>query len=165
MRELCYQITRRGHRAREVSLVTTLLDSERYPAAELAELYGQRWQIETDFAHLKITLGMDVLKCRTVAGVEKEAVMFVLVYNLVRMVMWQAARRQQVPVARISFLDTLRWLLSAPPDARLPELLVNPHRPHRCEPRVRKRRPKQYPVMKRPRGELRKALKNKAIRA
>jgi hypothetical protein len=165
VRELRYKITRRGYRTREVTLVTTLLDHKRYSAAELADLYRQRWRIETDFKHLKITLRMDVLKCRTVAGVEKEAVMFVLVYNLVRMVMHAAARRQQVPPARISFLDTLRWLLSATPDSRLPELIVNPCRPHRCEPRVRKRRPKQYPVMKRPRSELRKALKNTVIGA
>ncbi len=108
---------------------------------------------------------MDVLKCRTVAGVEKEAVMFVLVYNLVRMVMHAAARRQQVSLARISFIDTLRWLLTATADARLPELIVNPSRPPRGEPRVRKRRPKSYPLLTRPRSELRNALKNKVIGA
>ena len=91
--------------------------------------------------------------------------MFVLVYNLVRMVMREAARRQQVDVERISFIDTLRWLLSANADSLLPELNVNPSRVGRHEPRVRKRRPKQFPVMKRPRSELRKALENAELKA
>jgi hypothetical protein len=165
VRELRYSLVERGYRTREVTLVTTLLDPQKYPACELAQLYRRRWQIETDFGHLKQTLGMDVLKCKTVAGIEKEALMFVLVYNLVRMVMCQAARRQQVPVARLSFIDALRWLMTAASSDRLPVLLINPHRPGRHEPRVRKRRPKQYPVMKRPRHELRKALENRQLNA
>jgi hypothetical protein len=163
VRELRYQVKTRGYRVREVTLVTTLLDAELYPVDELAELYYQRWQIETNFGHLKTTLGMDVLRCKTVEGVLKEAMMFVLVYNLVRMVMCQAARRQHVNVERISFIDTLRWLQSAEPDERLPELIVNPHRPGRYEPRVRKRRPKQYPLMKRPRAELKKAFESRGL--
>lgn len=163
MRELRYRITRPGFRVREITLVTTLLDSKLYPATELAELYRRRWQIETDFGHLKTTLGMDVLKCQTVAGVEKETLMFVLVYNLVRMVMRESALRQQVPVERISFIDALRWLLSAGPDSRLPDLIVNPLRPGRFEPRVRKRRPKNYSLMKRPRAELKKALEKQGV--
>ena len=158
VRELRYTIKRRGFRVREVTLVTTLLDPQRYPATELAQLYLRRWRIETNFGHLKTTLGMDVLHCKTVAGVQKEATMFVLVYNLVRMVMREAAQRQQVDVERISFIDTLRWLTTTPPDVPLPPLIINPDRFGRFEPRVRKRRPKQYPVMKRPRAELRKAL-------
>lgn len=158
VRELRYAIKRRGFRVREVTLHTTLLDAKRYPAKELAALYLSRWRIETDFAHLKTTLGMDVLHCKTVAGVQKEAIMFVLVYNLVRMVMREAARRQQVDVERISFVDTLRWLLTASPDTPLFRLIVLPRRPGRYEPRVRKRRPKEFPLMKRPRAELRKNL-------
>lgn len=163
VRELRYTITRRGFRVRQVTLVTTLLDPERYPATELAQLYLRRWRIETNFGHLKTTLGMDVLHCKTVAGVQKEATMFVLVYNLVRMVMREAAQRQHVDVERISFIDTLRWLMTAPADSRLPPLLINPCRAGRHEARVRKRRPKQYPLMKRPRAELRKALENNPL--
>lgn len=163
VRELRYQVKTCGYRVREVTLVTTLLDAELYPVDDLAELYYQRWQIETNFGHLKTTLGMDVLRCKTVEGVLKEAMMFVLVYNLVRMVMCQAARRQHVNVERISFIDTLRWLQSAEPEERLPELIVNPHRPGRYEPRVRKRRPKQYPLMKRPRAELKKAFEIRGL--
>ncbi len=60
----------------EVTLVTTLLDPVVYPAIELAELYAQRWQIETNLRHLKQTLRMDVLRTKTVAGVQKELLMF-----------------------------------------------------------------------------------------
>lgn len=163
MRELRYEVKQKGFRVSEITLVTTLLDPKHYPASELAKLYQKRWRIETDIAHLKTTLGMDVLKCKTVAGVEKEATMFVLVYNLVRMVMRETARRQGVEVERISFIDTLRWLMSPRSDSRLPDLIVNPLRPGRFEPRVRKRRPKTYPLMTRPRAELRKALESKAL--
>jgi hypothetical protein len=50
----------------------------------------------------------------------------------------------------------LRWLAQARPGDELPELVVNPERPGRYEPRVRKRRPKQYDLMKKPRSVLRK---------
>ncbi len=70
-------------------------------------------------------------------------------------------RRQQVSIERISFIDALRWLASAQDDELLPALVVNPHRPYRYEPRVRKRRPKPYPLMTKPRQELRKSLANK----
>jgi Transposase DDE domain len=107
LRELRYRVTQRGSRVREVTLVTTLLDAERYPATELAELYHQRWQVETNLRHLKQTMGLDVLHCTTVNGVLKELTVFALVYNLVRAVMGAAAERQQVAVDRISFADAL----------------------------------------------------------
>ncbi len=152
-------------RTREVTLVTTLLDAEKYPAHELAELYRVRWQIEVNFRHLKQSLRMDVLRCRTVAGVLKELTVYGIVYNLVRLVMWQAARKQETAVERISFVDAARWLAYAGPEESLPPLIVNPHRPDRIEPRVRKRRPKQYPLMKQPRAVLRKKLEKEALAA
>jgi hypothetical protein len=96
-----------------------------------------------------------VLHCTTVAGVLKELTLFVIVYNLVRRVM-AAAARQKVPTDRISFVDARRWLQQAQPGAALPDLIVNPQRPGRYEPRVRKRRPKEFPLMTQPRQELRK---------
>ncbi len=138
-------------------MLTTLLGPGPYPAAALAELYGQRWQVETNLRHLKQTLGLDVLKCRTRAGVEKEIVMFALVYNLVRSVMLAEAERRGVRPDRISFIDTLRQLCW-PLCGADPPLLVNPLRPGRMQPRVRKRRPKQYPLMKEPRNVLNKQL-------
>ncbi len=103
-------------------------------------------------------MGMDVLKCKTLEGILTELTVYAIVYNLVRMVMVEAARRQRVEVERISFVDALRWLTRAIPGDNLPKLVVNPDRPHRAEPRVRKRRPKQYPLMRRPRSALRNQL-------
>ena len=77
---------------------------------------------------LKTTMEMEVLRCETVAGVTKELLMFALVYNLVRLVMVEAARRQGVAVDRISFVDAMRWLTEARPGAALPKLVVNPDR-------------------------------------
>jgi Transposase DDE domain len=165
MRELRYTVARPGFRVRTVTLVTTLLDPARYPKEKLAEAYGLRWTIETAFAHLKTTMKMDVLRCQTVCGIEKELTMFLLVYNLVRMTVLEAAKRQGVPPERISFIDALRWLATAKTGDELPELVVNPTRPDRVEPRVRKRRPKEFPVMQKPRATLRQELLAQALGA
>lgn len=165
VRELRYTIARPGYRVRTVTLVTTLLDPVRYPKEQLAEAYGLRWTIETAIGHLKTTMQMDVLRCQTVRGIEKELTMFLLVYNLVRMTMLEAARRQGVPPERISFVDALRWLATAQPCDELPELVVNPARPGRVEPRVRKRRPKEFPLLKKPRAILRQELAAQALGA
>jgi hypothetical protein len=161
VRELRYRVHRKGFRVKNITLVTTFLDAALYPVEALAQLYWARWGIETNFAHLKTTMGLDVLKCKTVDGVLKELIVFALIYNLVRLVMAQAARRQQVAIDRISFVDAARWLAAARDEESLPLLVMNPHRPYRYEPRVRKRRPKQYPVMQNTRQALRKVLANK----
>jgi hypothetical protein len=160
VRELQYRVHRKGFRVTRITLVTTLLDAACYTVAALAQLYYARWGIETNFAHLKTTMGLDVLKCKTVDGVLKELIVFALIYNLVRLVMAQAARHQHVAIDRISFIDAVRWLAAARADESLSLLVVNPPRPGRYEPRVRKRRPKQYPLMQKPRHVLRKALAN-----
>lgn len=155
-----YTIAQPGYRTRCVALLTTLLNPQSYSAPALAELYGRRWQIELNFRHLKQTLGLDVLHCKTPDGVEKEIVMFALVYNLVRAVMLAEAEQRHVPPDRISFADALRHLTWPLLHTDAP-LVINPLRPGRIEPRVRKRRPKQYPVMQEPRNVLRKqALHN-----
>ncbi len=161
VRELRDRVHQKGFRVKTITLVTTLVDGQRYSAKDLADLFLGRWGIETHFAHVKTTMGLDVLKCKTVNGVLKELIVFALIYNLARLVMGQAARRQRVGMERISFIDALRWLASAQDDEPLPALVVNPHRPNRYEPRVRKRRPKQYPLMTKPRQVLRKLLIHK----
>jgi Transposase DDE domain len=161
VRELRYRTSQRGHRTKLVTLVTTLLDPEAYPATALADLYLSRWQIEVNFRHLKTTMGMEILHCQSVAGVLKELSMFAVAYNLVRLVMLEASRRQKVPLDRISFVDALRWLRDAKADTSLTPIVVNPARPNRLEPRVLKRRKKEYNLMKKPRAQLRKALSRK----
>jgi hypothetical protein len=158
VRELSYQLTQRGFRTKKVVLVTTLLSPEDYPTDALAELYGLRWSIETNFRHLKTTMGMDVLRCETVNGVLKELCVFCLIYNLVRLVMLEAAKQQEVPPERISFIDALRWLAAVLYHPRELHILVNPHRPNRIEPRAVKRRPKQYYLLRIPRQNRRASL-------
>lgn len=161
VRELRYLTPQRGFRTQVITLVTTLLDAEAYPATELAELYLSRWQIEVNFRHLKTTMGMEVLHCKHVDGVLKELYMFAIAYNLIRLVMLEASRRQRVPLDRISFIDALRWLRDADADTILSDLVVNPSRLNRVEPRVIKRRMKEYTLMTKPRRTLRKALERK----
>jgi hypothetical protein len=76
-----------------------------------------------------------------------------------------AAGRQGVEVDRVSFIDALRWLRGAEAGEEMPELVVNPLRPGRYEPRAKKRRPKQYDLMRVPRAELRKRLREKDLAA
>lgn len=160
-----------GFRSQPLVVVTTLTDPIRYPASEIAKLHLRRWAVELFFRDIKITLGMDVLRCLTPAMIHKEIAMHAIAYNLVRGIMQQAAARYLVPIERLSFtgaVDTLRQWADAlnathnqpRQQARLFEQLLQilaedrvPHRPHRAEPRVRKRRPKAFPLMTRPRHD------------
>jgi hypothetical protein len=146
LRELRYKLNRKGFRCSEITLVTTLIDPDKYPKAEIAKLYGIRWDIETNIRHLKITLGMDVLRCKTVNGVSKELFAFCIVYNLIRAIVLKAAIKCKIDAAQISFIDAMRWLqqhCSTP----LENLIINPIRTGRASPRIVKRRPKNYPRM------------------
>lgn len=165
VRELRYRVAQAGFRTQTVTLVTTLLEVDLYPADALAELYQMRWQVEINLRHLKQTMGLEVLHCQSLVGVLKELTVFALVYNLVRVVMLEAAKRQGVALERISFIDALRWLSTARPGEPLPPLVVNPHRPDRVEPRAVKRRPKPYPLLTKPRREARKALIQQSVGA
>jgi Transposase DDE domain len=154
IRELRYQITIKGYRTREVTIATTLLDPMRYPKRQIARLYKLRWEIETNFRHLKTTLKMEHLKCQSADGVIKELMVFALVYNLVRTAMIKAAQSQKVADAnRISFIGALRWVITLLPAVQhpVPLLVVNPTRPNRTHPRVKKRRMKEYDLMNKPR--------------
>ena len=154
VRELRYRITARGYRTRTVTIVTTLLNPLRYPKSEIARIYGLRWEIEINFRHLKTTMKMEQLKCKTVEGAVKELIVFMLVYNLIRAAMTLAAEQQVADPNRVSFIDTVRWLISLCP-ARSHnhdmQLIINPLRPGRWHPRVIKRRVKPYDLMNRPR--------------
>jgi hypothetical protein len=167
-----------GWRTQSLVVVTTLTDPIRYPAADIARLYLRRWAVELFFRDIKITLGMDVLRCHTPAMVRKEIVMHAIAYNLIRALMQQAAALYHVSIERLSFkgsVDTLRqWgdtinAASAKPreQARLFNQLLQilaedtvPLRPDRAEPRVRKRRPKAYPLMTHSRRDYRLAAKS-----
>jgi hypothetical protein len=165
VRELRRTVRRPGLGTVTLTMVTTLTDAQRYPAEELLELRLRRWDVETNLRHLKQTMRMDVLRCKSEQGVRKELAVFCLVYNLVRVVMLEAARQQQAPVARISFADALHWMRHARAGDVLPDLMRVPHRPNRIEPRCRKRRPREYDLMNQPRDVLRKRLKKQPKKA
>ncbi len=160
-----------GFRTQSLVVVTTLIDPVQFPASALADLYLRRWSVELFFRDIKIALGMDVLRCQTVHMVRKEIIMHAIAYNLIRALMQQAAALYHVPLERLSFkgtVDTLRqWadsINAAHDRPRKQQRLIDellrilaedrvPDRPNRAEPRVRKRRPKNYPLMTRPRHE------------
>jgi hypothetical protein len=163
----------RGFRTREIIVVSTLLDPNAYTMEAIAELYFRRWSVELYLRDIKITLGMDILRCQSPEMVRKEIIMHAIAYNLIRALMQQAAAIYQVDLSRVSFkgtVDTLRqWAepLNAAAHnrrefarfkhellARLAEDLV-PLRPNRAEPRAVKRRPKNYRRLTRPRHEMR----------
>jgi uncharacterized membrane protein YgcG len=160
VRELRYRLpAERGRRTRVVTVVTTLLDPGKYPKQKVAELYGLRWSVETHFAELKTTLKMRRVKSQTPDGVRKELAVYCLVYNLVRAVMLRAAARQGTTPDRISFIDALRWLLSAAaPGEDVAALVINPRREGRHEPRVVKDLQDTYRKMTLPRAQMRRRL-------
>jgi hypothetical protein len=149
----------------ELTVVTTLLDEKLYPAAKLVELRLRRWQAEINLRHLKTTMGLDELKCKTVEGVRKELAAFGLVYNLIRLMMLEAAQRQKTQPDRISFADVLGWTRVARTGTPMPRFVVNAPRPGRIEPRAIKRRDKSYGLMNRPREQMRNDLKTQVKNA
>ncbi|HWE94587.1 MAG TPA: IS4 family transposase [Tepidisphaeraceae bacterium] len=149
-----YAIEHKGYRTRHVWVATTLMDETLWPDGKIAELYGHRWAIETCFDHLKTTMKMNVLRCRTVEGVEKELVVYLAAYNLVRLTMLKAAEGQHVSVWRISFVDAMRWLAARMMGLEgVGRLIVNPDRRGRSQLRVIRRRLKEYDLLKKPRRE------------
>jgi hypothetical protein len=156
VRVVRYTVNRRGCRTRVVSVATTLLDPVAYPPQTLRRLYGHRWQIETCFNQLKTGARMNTLKSQSVQGVIKELIIYLIVWNLVRLTMLKFAERAGVNPWRVSCIDTQRLLcvLLQGPRPKAVKLLINPHRPDRWEPRKIKRRLKEYDLLKEPRQRL-----------
>ena len=175
VREVTFQVTQPGFRTQSVTLVTTLLDAESYPAEALAELYLRRWRMELWLRDIKITMDMDMLRTKTPARVRAELAMFLVGYNLIRTVMFDTCKVSEVRLEQLSFKSALMrfglwcaglrrstrimaWLLGY--QAMLSDLArdLNPDRPGRYEPRVVKRRPKPFARMQQPRQVLREQL-------
>jgi hypothetical protein len=156
-----YAVNRKGCRTRFIYVATTLLDEKTYSAETIARLYGHRWNIETCFNQIKTHARMNTLRCQTVEGVVKELLIYLIVWNLVRMTMAKFAEQAGISPWRVSFIDTLRCLavlLQAPAPSEI-HLLINPDRPNRWEPRKIKRRIKEYDLLTEPRQRL-KAKRN-----
>lgn len=174
VREVRVHVRRNGFRTKRLVVVTTLLDPDQASVEELGELYRLRWQAELDLRSLKQTMQMELLRSQSPSMVRKEIWAHLLAYNLIRTVMAQAAHQQGLLPWTVSFkgaLQTLNafatYLLLAAP-RQLPHLyrdLLNAiathrvgNRPNRCEPRAKKRRPKPYPLLTKPRQQARAEL-------
>src|SRR5579871_519481 len=173
VREARFRVEQPGFRTRSVVVVTTLLDPGQASKKELASLYRARWNNELDLRSIKVTLGMDMLRCQTPEMVRKEIWTHALASNLVRTVMAQAAAGEGVSPREISFKATLQVLEAFRPlidyrgqrdasyRAALYEQMLRAiavhkvaNRPGRFEPRMAKRRPKRYDRLTRPRAEI-----------
>ena len=99
-----------GSRSRKLVVVTTILDPEEAPADDLLELYRDRWMAELNLRSLKTVLGMETLRGRSVDVVRKEVLVHALLYNLIRLLMWEAARSAGKRPRRMSFAGTLHRL-------------------------------------------------------
>jgi Transposase DDE domain len=178
VRECRVRVGQPGFRTRVLVVATTLLDVEAFTKDDLAQLYRARWNAELDLRSLKQVLQMDVLRCKTPELVRKELWAHILAYNLIRTVTAQAATRHGIEPRSISFKGTLQTLEAFQPVIALrgerdsafrrdlyERLLdaVASHRvgdrPDRYEPRRRKRRPKPYDRLMKPRHEAKQALR------
>jgi hypothetical protein len=174
VRELRVRVGQRGFRTKTLVVVTTLLDAESFSHADLAGLYRSRWHVELDLRSIKLTLKMDVLRCKSPEMVRKELWGHLLISNLIRGVMAESARRHGVLPRQLSFQGTRQMLEGfrvelngASPEAigglidvllRMVSRLRVGDRPDRYEPRERKRRAKAYPLMHQPRGQSKKLM-------
>jgi hypothetical protein len=174
IRQVRVRVPQRGFRVRELLVATMLLDPREAPAQELARLFRARWHAELHLRSLKVFLGMDVLRCKTPEMVREELRMHLLVYNLVRELLAQAAGRAGLEPHELSFkgalqtLNRFQELLTLTSADRWPELsdellrAVAAHcvanRPDRYEPRAVKRRPKCAALLNVPRNIARKRL-------
>ncbi|MEE8057087.1 MAG: IS4 family transposase [Pseudomonadales bacterium] len=153
-------------------LVTTLLSPKYYSKNALKILYQDRWHVELNLRNIKTTMGMETFSCKTPEMIEKEMWIYLLAYNLIRLVMVQSASLADLLPRQISFKHTLQiWLAyrhqqgTIDNDKSLNVLCVLiaencvGHRPGRIEPRAVKRRPKPYPLLMKPRSEARETVK------
>jgi len=162
----------KGFRVRQITLVTTLLDPQRYPAQEILQAYWRRWRLEMCLDDLKTTLKMEFLRARSPQMLQKELLLRLTAQNLIRCTAAQAATEHGVALERISFkgsVDGLRHFASAMAQARSQqkrqqlwaELLhtlaadLVPERPNRREPRAVKRKKNKYPRLNGPRRQFR----------
>lgn len=172
LRLIRLHVATEGFRTRSVVLATTLLDAEIYPADAIRALYGERWNVELHFHQIKTLMALDVLRCKSPELVEKELAIHLIAYNLIRVLMQRSAHLHHISLARISFkgtLDTARHFAdvihAAAKSPRKQQRLIDemlaliagdplPTRPGRSEPRAKKRRPKNYQLLNKPRSQM-----------
>jgi len=171
LRQVEFDVSEPAKRTETITVVTTLTDPVAYSAADIAELYGYRWNAELDIRHIKQTLHLDHVRCKSPEMVEREVWTTLLAYNLIRKVIASAAAAHDKQPRQLSFTGACNaiqssWMLLATDSCRDPAEQwrvtlegIAAHevanRPGRIEPRVLKRRRHRYPLMTQPRQELR----------
>jgi hypothetical protein len=174
LRQVEVHVDQPGFRTESVVVVTTLLNAKKYRREEIADLYRRRWLVELDIEAIKITLGMDVLRCQTPEMVHKEIWTCLLAYNLIRKTMLQAAQRNKLSPRQLSFTTAVQtvaasWMVLPLASRTSSEALVIAQldslaqqrvgdRPNRVEPRAVKRRPKPHRLLTKPRKEAQAEL-------
>lgn len=179
IRECRIKIAQPGFRVKTLIIATTLLDADEFTKDDLTDLYRARWNAELDLRSLKQTLQMDVLRCKTPELVRKEFWTHILAYNLIRTIAAQAAVKHGIEPRTISFKGTVQTLEAFQPViallggrstafrgilyAYLLTAIANHRvadRPDRYEPRLRKRRPKHYGFLRKPRPDTKRDMRN-----
>jgi hypothetical protein len=176
LREIRYRVIEKGRRTQVVTIVTTLTDARVYSAADIAELYGFRWNAELDIRSIKSNLNLGHVRCKSPEMVRRELWTTLLAYNLIRTTAAGAALLHDKQPRQISFTSTCQYVLgswmprscgtldAAASYRTVLELLRQiaacevANRPGRLEPRVLKRRRHGYKLMQKPRHLLRQEL-------
>jgi putative transposase len=175
LREVKFQVTVPGRRTKTLTVITTLTDPQAYSREDLAALYGFRWNVELDIRQIKQTLHLDHVRCKTPEMVRRELWVTLLAYNLIRKVIATAAALHKKQPRHLGFTLACQsilasWLVLATGSCRDSRALYSmmlahiaahevADRPGRIEPRVLKRRRHRYPLMQRPREQLRAELR------
>lgn len=176
VRELAVKVEQPGFRTESLIVVTTLTNATRYTHEDVAELYHQRWLVELDIRVIKVTMGMDILRCMSPFMVRREIWTCLLAYNLIRQTMLEAALRAERSPRELSFTGALQkiaaaWAVLASCDATTASSIIDVmlrdigkdligKRPNRVEPRAVKRRPKPHTLLTEPRQEAQAKLLN-----
>ena len=177
VRECRIHIEQAGFRSKTVVVVTTLLDAKKFTKQDLATLYRERWNAELDLRSVKQALQMDILRCKTPQLVRKEIWTHILAYNLIRTIMAQAANKHGLQPRTISFKGSLQFLEEFQRLIDYQEHLGKAHRlllyqqllrsiasqrvadrPDRFEPRLLKRRPRQFAYLRKPRHVIKSEM-------
>ena len=153
-------------------LVTSFLTPRVVSKSALGELFLQRWNVELDLRHIKTTLGMEILSCKTPEMCEKEMWVYMLAYNLIRLLMAQAAASAGVRPRQLSFKHALQvWMAWSrrqflsdvqEDNAGLFKLIAQipvGKRPGRVEPRLVKQRPKPFSRLQTTRQKARENIR------
>ena len=174
VREIQVHTGQPGFRTQSLVVVTTLTDAAEYTKEDIGELYHARWLVELDIRAIKITMGMDILRCKSPEMVRKEMWACVLAYNLIRRIMLQSARASGMLLRQLSFAAALQsvaasWMVIVLSDDSVAASLIEAtlanltgfiigNRPGRVEPRAVKRRPKPHKLLTKPRDQARAEL-------